>query len=82
MLVCFRFVLMVFLQRRPTASQSAASPRSALGRPRLKSASPEVPLHFYRASDYSTSSINHRMFYVNLVFLVFCADAAGACLDL
>jgi hypothetical protein len=35
-----------------------------------KSAHPETPLAFYRATAHATSSINHRLFYVNLYVLV------------
>ncbi|PFH31732.1 hypothetical protein BESB_022240 [Besnoitia besnoiti] len=46
------------------------------------SAYPETPLHFYRATPYSEGSINHRFFYVNLIFLLFVYDVGSAMLDL
>ncbi|OEH76089.1 hypothetical protein cyc_03763 [Cyclospora cayetanensis] len=68
---------------------AAARPHSAGNSPAsvghvsdLHNAYPEVPLHFYRATDFSTSSINHRMFYVNLVLLLFIWDCGSAMLDL
>uniref|UniRef100_A0A6T1HBN1 Uncharacterized protein n=1 Tax=Alexandrium monilatum TaxID=311494 RepID=A0A6T1HBN1_9DINO len=46
-----------------------------------KSASPETPLLHYTATQQATSSINHRIFYVNVAFLVFVVDAGSAVLD-
>mmetsp|Transcript_264 Transcript_264/g.547 ORF Transcript_264/g.547 Transcript_264/m.547 type:complete len:85 (-) Transcript_264:164-418(-) len=46
-----------------------------------KSASPETPLLHYTATQQATSSINHRIFYVNVAFLVFVVDAGSAMLD-
>lgn len=43
---------------------------------------PETPLHFYRATPYSEGSINHRFFYINLVFLLFVYDVGSALIDL
>lgn len=43
---------------------------------------PETPLHFYRATPYSEGSINHRFFYINLVFLLFVYDVGSAMVDL
>mmetsp|Transcript_60631 Transcript_60631/g.168073 ORF Transcript_60631/g.168073 Transcript_60631/m.168073 type:complete len:85 (-) Transcript_60631:96-350(-) len=47
-----------------------------------KSASPETPLLHYTATQQATSSINHRIFYVNVAFLVFVVDAGSAVLDI
>ena len=46
-----------------------------------KSAPPETPLAHYRAEKHATSSINHRLFYVNLFFLVWLADSINATVD-
>eukprot|EP00420_Gonyaulax_spinifera_P039595 CAMPEP_0197890250 /NCGR_PEP_ID=MMETSP1439-20131203/25988_1 /TAXON_ID=66791 /ORGANISM="Gonyaulax spinifera, Strain CCMP409" /LENGTH=114 /DNA_ID=CAMNT_0043510269 /DNA_START=54 /DNA_END=396 /DNA_ORIENTATION=+ len=46
-----------------------------------KSASPETPLMHYTATQQATSSINHRLFYVNVAFLVLVVDAGSAVLD-
>mmetsp|Transcript_16915 Transcript_16915/g.39760 ORF Transcript_16915/g.39760 Transcript_16915/m.39760 type:complete len:87 (+) Transcript_16915:71-331(+) len=46
-----------------------------------KSASPQTPLMHYTATQQATSSINHRIFYVNVAFLVFVIDAGSAVLD-
>mmetsp|Transcript_40827 Transcript_40827/g.127204 ORF Transcript_40827/g.127204 Transcript_40827/m.127204 type:complete len:86 (-) Transcript_40827:86-343(-) len=56
---------------QPTAARSFAT----------KSASPETPLLHYTATQQATSSINHRIFYVNVAFLVFVVDAGSAVLD-
>ena len=47
-----------------------------------KSASPETPLMHYTATQQATSSINHRLFYVNVALLVFIVDAGSAMVDL
>mmetsp|Transcript_37211 Transcript_37211/g.73729 ORF Transcript_37211/g.73729 Transcript_37211/m.73729 type:complete len:92 (-) Transcript_37211:35-310(-) len=47
-----------------------------------KSASPETPLMHYTATQQATSSINHRLFYVNVAALVFIVDAGSAMIDL
>mmetsp|Transcript_94037 Transcript_94037/g.244922 ORF Transcript_94037/g.244922 Transcript_94037/m.244922 type:complete len:87 (+) Transcript_94037:2-262(+) len=71
----------------PTA-QAAARPAeapSALARgfaTYTKSSSPETPLLHYTATQQATSSINHRIFYVNVVAMVFVVDAGSAMLDI
>eukprot|EP00448_Togula_jolla_P031229 CAMPEP_0170622342 /NCGR_PEP_ID=MMETSP0224-20130122/29078_1 /TAXON_ID=285029 /ORGANISM="Togula jolla, Strain CCCM 725" /LENGTH=86 /DNA_ID=CAMNT_0010948651 /DNA_START=56 /DNA_END=316 /DNA_ORIENTATION=- len=47
-----------------------------------KSASPETPLMHYTATQQATSSINHRIMYVNVVAMVFVIDAGSALVDL
>jgi len=47
-----------------------------------KAASPETPLLHYTATQQATSSINHRIFYVNVIAMVFVVDAGSALLDL
>mmetsp|Transcript_125898 Transcript_125898/g.367845 ORF Transcript_125898/g.367845 Transcript_125898/m.367845 type:complete len:86 (+) Transcript_125898:66-323(+) len=60
----------------------APQPRAAVARNfATKSASPETPLLHYTATQQATSSINHRIFYVNVAFLVFVVDAGSAMLD-
>eukprot|EP00389_Voromonas_pontica_P014954 GDKH01023265.1.p1 GENE.GDKH01023265.1~~GDKH01023265.1.p1 ORF type:complete len:70 (+),score=16.07 GDKH01023265.1:150-359(+) len=44
-------------------------------------ASPETPLHYYRATKFAASSINHRMFYPNWILVIFLADAGAAMID-
>mmetsp|Transcript_6350 Transcript_6350/g.9720 ORF Transcript_6350/g.9720 Transcript_6350/m.9720 type:complete len:90 (-) Transcript_6350:90-359(-) len=46
-----------------------------------KSASPEVPLMHYTATQQATSSINHRIFYVNWVLMFALVDIGNAMLD-
>jgi len=46
-----------------------------------KSAAPETPLMHYRATTQATSSMNHRIFFVNATFLVFLYDALNGCVD-
>mmetsp|Transcript_47948 Transcript_47948/g.107901 ORF Transcript_47948/g.107901 Transcript_47948/m.107901 type:complete len:80 (-) Transcript_47948:86-325(-) len=62
----------------PRVSQEVArAPRGFT----TKSASPETPLMHYTATQQATSSINHRLFYVNVAFLVVVVDAGSAVLD-
>lgn len=83
---------LVYSDRRDCSSASSVTPemqkplqRDVGEKPAAKSvfanAYPETPLHFYRATRYSEASINHRMFYVNLVFLLFAWDVGSAMLD-
>mmetsp|Transcript_14840 Transcript_14840/g.22209 ORF Transcript_14840/g.22209 Transcript_14840/m.22209 type:complete len:115 (+) Transcript_14840:3-347(+) len=61
---------------------SAPKPQPSIARSfATKSASPETPLLHYTATQQATSSINHRIFYVNVAFLVFVVDAGSAMLD-
>mmetsp|Transcript_4804 Transcript_4804/g.5358 ORF Transcript_4804/g.5358 Transcript_4804/m.5358 type:complete len:86 (+) Transcript_4804:85-342(+) len=61
---------------------SAPKPQPWIGRSfTTKSASPETPLLHYTATQQATSSINHRIFYVNVAFLVLVVDAGSAMLD-
>jgi hypothetical protein len=46
-----------------------------------KNAAPETPLAHYRAEKHATSSINHRLFYVNIFFLVWFVDTLNTTLD-
>merc|ERR1712045_1027282 len=46
-----------------------------------KAASPETPLMHYTSTQQATSSINHRIFYVNVIAMVFVVDAGSALLD-
>mmetsp|Transcript_77137 Transcript_77137/g.214514 ORF Transcript_77137/g.214514 Transcript_77137/m.214514 type:complete len:89 (-) Transcript_77137:113-379(-) len=61
-----------------------AQPSQQLGAARAfaKSASPETPLMHYTATQQATSSINHRLFYVNVIAMVFVVDAGSAMLDI
>eukprot|EP00444_Apocalathium_aciculiferum_P025968 CAMPEP_0183432322 /NCGR_PEP_ID=MMETSP0370-20130417/56942_1 /TAXON_ID=268820 /ORGANISM="Peridinium aciculiferum, Strain PAER-2" /LENGTH=82 /DNA_ID=CAMNT_0025618255 /DNA_START=91 /DNA_END=339 /DNA_ORIENTATION=+ len=49
---------------------------------RTKSAAPETPLMHYTATQAATSSINHRILWVNITFLILVADAGSAVIDL
>ncbi|CAE8720121.1 unnamed protein product, partial [Polarella glacialis] len=44
----------------------------------LCAASPQTPLMHYTFTQHATSSINHRIFYVNVVAMVFVYDAGSA----
>ena len=46
-----------------------------------KSAPPETPLAHYRAEKHATSSINHRLFYINVVLVVWIADTLNSTVD-
>ncbi|KAF4669016.1 hypothetical protein FOZ61_005151 [Perkinsus olseni] len=46
-----------------------------------KSAHQETPLTYYRATQHATSSINHRLAYVNAVFVIWVCDSLNAILD-
>mmetsp|Transcript_49887 Transcript_49887/g.78942 ORF Transcript_49887/g.78942 Transcript_49887/m.78942 type:complete len:85 (-) Transcript_49887:96-350(-) len=46
-----------------------------------KSASPETPLMHYTATQQATSSINHRLFYLNVTAMVLVLDLGNAMLD-
>eukprot|EP00439_Symbiodinium_sp_Y106_P016054 s10520_g2.t1 len=46
-----------------------------------KAASPETPLMHYKATQQATSSINHRIFYVNVVAMVLVYDLGSSMLD-
>ena len=48
----------------------------------FKSASPETPLMHYTATQQATASINHRMFYVNWIAMLFVLDAGSGLVDL
>eukprot|EP01066_Platyproteum_vivax_P014247 Platyproteum_vivax@DN6390_c1_g1_i1.p1 len=39
-----------------------------------KNIAPETPLHFFKATKQATDSINHRLFYINAVLLIFLYD--------
>mmetsp|Transcript_6076 Transcript_6076/g.9736 ORF Transcript_6076/g.9736 Transcript_6076/m.9736 type:complete len:80 (-) Transcript_6076:54-293(-) len=60
------------------ASQPAPLARSFA----TKAASPQTPLMHYTFTQHATSSINHRIFYVNVVAMVFVYDAGSAMLDI
>mmetsp|Transcript_127447 Transcript_127447/g.407914 ORF Transcript_127447/g.407914 Transcript_127447/m.407914 type:complete len:83 (+) Transcript_127447:1-249(+) len=71
--------------------RAAARPPSRLPSPRrdfaavtarTKSAAPETPLMHYTATQAATSSINHRILWVNITFLILVADAGSAVIDL
>ncbi|KAF8819323.1 hypothetical protein IE077_000099 [Cardiosporidium cionae] len=47
----------------------------------MKSAHPETPLHYYTATSYATASINHRMFYINWIAMIFLIDVFSGTLD-
>mmetsp|Transcript_73919 Transcript_73919/g.130595 ORF Transcript_73919/g.130595 Transcript_73919/m.130595 type:complete len:83 (-) Transcript_73919:37-285(-) len=47
-----------------------------------KAASPETPLMHYTSTQQATSSINHRIFYVNVVAMVLVYDLGSAMLDI
>mmetsp|Transcript_4580 Transcript_4580/g.13353 ORF Transcript_4580/g.13353 Transcript_4580/m.13353 type:complete len:84 (+) Transcript_4580:81-332(+) len=47
-----------------------------------KNASPETPLMHYTATQQATSSINHRIFYVNVVAMVLVYDIGSAMIDM
>merc|ERR1712183_990471 len=47
-----------------------------------KSASPQTPLMHYTATQQATSSINHRIFYVNVTAMVLVYDLGSSMLDL
>ncbi|KAF8820183.1 hypothetical protein IE077_000551 [Cardiosporidium cionae] len=46
-----------------------------------KSAHPETPLHYYKATSYATASINHRAFYINWIAMIFLLDVCSGTLD-
>ncbi|KAF4677093.1 Syntaxin-1A [Perkinsus chesapeaki] len=46
-----------------------------------KSAHQETPLTYYRATQHATSSINHRLAYVNAVFVFWVCDSLNAMVD-
>eukprot|EP00437_Effrenium_voratum_P012286 CAMPEP_0181442010 /NCGR_PEP_ID=MMETSP1110-20121109/23808_1 /TAXON_ID=174948 /ORGANISM="Symbiodinium sp., Strain CCMP421" /LENGTH=78 /DNA_ID=CAMNT_0023565923 /DNA_START=42 /DNA_END=278 /DNA_ORIENTATION=- len=46
-----------------------------------KAASPETPLMHYTATQQATSSINHRIFYVNVTAMVLIYDLGSSMLD-
>ncbi|CAE8589383.1 unnamed protein product [Polarella glacialis] len=72
------------LLRRAVARSVQASPQvSPVGRSfATKAASPQTPLLHYTFTQHATSSINHRIFYVNVVAMVFVYDAGSAMLDI
>lgn len=47
----------------------------------VKNAYPETPLHYYKAENAAIQSINHRMFYVNWILVLFIWDVATAMVD-
>eukprot|EP00442_Polarella_glacialis_P015591 CAMPEP_0115106756 /NCGR_PEP_ID=MMETSP0227-20121206/36867_1 /TAXON_ID=89957 /ORGANISM="Polarella glacialis, Strain CCMP 1383" /LENGTH=78 /DNA_ID=CAMNT_0002504459 /DNA_START=66 /DNA_END=302 /DNA_ORIENTATION=+ len=47
-----------------------------------KAASPQTPLLHYTFTQHATSSINHRIFYVNVVAMVLVYDLGSAMLDI
>mmetsp|Transcript_79256 Transcript_79256/g.211982 ORF Transcript_79256/g.211982 Transcript_79256/m.211982 type:complete len:81 (-) Transcript_79256:95-337(-) len=49
--------------------------------PSGKAAPPETPLAFYQATAHATSSINHRMFYVNWILMVAVVDMFNGVVD-
>mmetsp|Transcript_108372 Transcript_108372/g.280237 ORF Transcript_108372/g.280237 Transcript_108372/m.280237 type:complete len:88 (+) Transcript_108372:84-347(+) len=71
------------LAQAPKAPAAAAPPAGGVrGFATTKAASPETPLLHYTATQQATSSINHRIFYVNVIAMVFVVDAGSAMLDL
>eukprot|EP00401_Gymnodinium_catenatum_P020699 CAMPEP_0117561652 /NCGR_PEP_ID=MMETSP0784-20121206/54533_1 /TAXON_ID=39447 /ORGANISM="" /LENGTH=88 /DNA_ID=CAMNT_0005359161 /DNA_START=78 /DNA_END=344 /DNA_ORIENTATION=+ len=69
---------------RGVMGASVMQPSQQLGAVRAfaKSAAPETPLMHYTATQQATSSINHRLFYVNVIAMVFVVDAGSAMLDI
>merc|ERR1712224_1126902 len=64
----------------PVAKQALAPqapPAAGCLRAFAKSASPQTPLMHYQATQQATSSINHRLFYVNVVAMVLVVDAGS-----
>ncbi|CEM20139.1 unnamed protein product [Vitrella brassicaformis CCMP3155] len=57
------------------AIESAGKPQ------KIKPWAPESPLHFYQATKFATASINHRLFYVNWIFIIFLLDAGYVMID-
>ena len=68
----------------PKASTHALPMQSMVSRSfaTFKSASPETPLMHYTATQQATASINHRMFYVNWIAMLFVLDAGSGLVDL
>merc|ERR1712118_346693 len=66
--------------RAPGKGPQAAAPVRNFAT--YKSASPETPLCHYKATQQATSSINHRLFYVNVVAMYFIYDAGSGMLGL
>eukprot|EP00443_Scrippsiella_acuminata_P100224 CAMPEP_0115625650 /NCGR_PEP_ID=MMETSP0272-20121206/27926_1 /TAXON_ID=71861 /ORGANISM="Scrippsiella trochoidea, Strain CCMP3099" /LENGTH=99 /DNA_ID=CAMNT_0003061957 /DNA_START=94 /DNA_END=391 /DNA_ORIENTATION=+ len=72
------------LIRRSAARMLAQVPKPQVSAPTggvrgfatTKAASPETPLLHYTATQQATSSINHRIFYVNVIAMVFVVDEA------
>lgn len=46
-----------------------------------KNAFPEVPLQYYQATKRATQSINHRLFYINWIFVIGLMDLANSTID-
>ncbi|KEP62531.1 UNVERIFIED_CONTAM: hypothetical protein HHA_207420 [Hammondia hammondi] len=65
-----------------TSGQGSSPATNGKGAEEPHNAYPETPLHFYRATPYSEGSINHRFFYINLIFLLFVYDVGSAMVDL
>nr|CEL64349.1 TPA: hypothetical protein BN1204_002507 [Neospora caninum Liverpool] len=65
-----------------TSGQVSSAVTNDKGGHEPHNAYPETPLHFYRATPYSEGSINHRFFYINLIFLLFVYDVGSAMVDL
>nr|CEL71615.1 TPA: hypothetical protein BN1205_040860 [Toxoplasma gondii VEG] len=65
-----------------TSGQGSSPATNGKGAEEPHNAYPETPLHFYRATPYSEGSINHRFFYINLIFLLFVYDVGSAVVDL
>mmetsp|Transcript_79951 Transcript_79951/g.191969 ORF Transcript_79951/g.191969 Transcript_79951/m.191969 type:complete len:81 (+) Transcript_79951:74-316(+) len=66
----------------PTLATRPSLPASgALRFATTKAASPETPLMHYTATQQATSSINHRIFYVNVVAMVLVYDLGSSMLD-
>eukprot|EP00441_Pelagodinium_beii_P041488 CAMPEP_0197647440 /NCGR_PEP_ID=MMETSP1338-20131121/25375_1 /TAXON_ID=43686 ORGANISM="Pelagodinium beii, Strain RCC1491" /NCGR_SAMPLE_ID=MMETSP1338 /ASSEMBLY_ACC=CAM_ASM_000754 /LENGTH=85 /DNA_ID=CAMNT_0043221235 /DNA_START=39 /DNA_END=296 /DNA_ORIENTATION=+ len=74
------------------AVQRSVAPSLSLGKPTAlpvsirsattKAASPETPLMHYTSTQQATSSINHRIFYVNVVAMVLVYDIGSSMLDI
>ncbi|KAF4685245.1 Syntaxin-1A, partial [Perkinsus olseni] len=64
-----------------TQAAEAAGPEAGTGAKLLSLDIRETPLTYYRATQHATSSINHRLAYVNAVFVIWVCDSLNAVLD-
>merc|ERR1712007_219354 len=70
------------VSRASSFAQRVQKPVFAIRQHTAISANPETPLMHYKATQQATSSINHRIFYVNVIAMVFVIDAGSAVLDM